>query len=204
MARGVPRPGTTIAVVLTPPTPEDHTMRTPTRFVAALAALGVAGLTGLIADEPRRPDGAPKAVTDAEFVTKAASGGMFEVLSGKMATEKATKAEVKAFAERMVGDHSKTNDELKTIATKAGLAVPSTLAAHHEKMLEQLKGAPNFDAAYMDAQLKAHAEAVALFTAASNSVKNADLRAFAEKTLPVLKQHYEHAKKHGTQTGTSR
>ncbi len=181
----------------------------PTRtFVAVCCtALGLSATAALAQqpDRPRQPDAPPKVVSDADFVTKAASGGMFEVQSSKMATEKATKAECKAFAEKMIADHSKANDELKTVAGKAGLAVPSTLSAQHEKMLGDLKAARNFDAAYLSAQVKAHEEAVALFTAASNSVKDPGLRAFATKTLPTLKTHLEHAKKHaGTATTSSR
>jgi putative membrane protein len=184
-------------------------MRNVTRFLAVCAA--VLGVSAVVAqqpapraDAPRQPDAVPKALTDAQFVTKAASGGMFEVLSSKMAVEKTTKADVKAFAEKMVADHSKANEELKAVAAKAGIAVPSTLAPHHEKMLEQLKTGPNFDAAYWDAQLKAHAEAVQVFAAGAAGAKDPNIRAFAEKTLPVIKTHYEHAKKHagaGTRTG---
>ena len=170
-------------------------MRTPSRlFAAACAAVLVVPV--LSADEPRRPDGPPKAVSDAEFVTKAASGGTFEVLSSKMAAEKATKAECKALAEKLIADHSKANDALKAAAGKAGIAVPATLARHHEKMLADLKAAKDFDAAYLDAQLKAHVEAVDLFTAASTSVKDPGLRDFAAKTLPTLKMHLDHVKKH--------
>src|SRR4051812_31547953 len=119
-------------------------MRTLSRLfaVACAAALGLTAAAQQPAprtDAPRQPDGAPKAVTDADFVTMAASGGMFEVLSSKMATERATKAEVKAFANHMITDHTKANDELKAAAGKAGIPVPSGLAAHHEKMLETLK-----------------------------------------------------------------
>jgi putative membrane protein len=161
--------------------------------VAAAAALGVSASP---AQERSRPDPAPKIASDADFVAKAASGGMFEVQSSKLAVGKLTKAEWKTFAEKMIADHSKANDELKAAAAKAGIAVPTALDAHHEKMLTDLKAAPNFDAAYADAQLKAHAEAVALFSAARAGVKDAGLKAFAEKTLPVIQGHYEHAKKH--------
>ncbi|MBN9522876.1 DUF4142 domain-containing protein [bacterium] len=183
-------------------------MRFLTRsFVAVcFAALGLsAAALARHPDSPRPPDAPPKAVSDADFVTKAASGGMFEVQSSKMATEMAKKAECKAFAEKMIADHSKLNDELKAAAGKAGIAVPSTLAAHHEKMLADLKGARDFDAAYLSAQVKAHEEAVALFTAASASVKDPGLREFATKSLPALKTHLEHAKKHaGSGTISSR
>ena len=170
-------------------------MRTPYRILAAACAAALVA-PALPADEPRRPDGPPKAVSDAEFVTKAASGGQFEVLSSKMAVEKATKAECKALAEKLIADHSKANNELKAAATKAGLVPPTGLSPRHEKMLADLKAAKDFDAAYLDMQVKAHTEAVALFTAASATLKDAGLKEFATKTLPTLKTHLEHVKKH--------
>lgn len=169
------------------------------RVFRGLAALSGATLVVLLAPaaQERQPAGAGKAVTDAEFVTKAASGGMFEVQSSKLAVEKATKAECKTFAETMIRDHTKANAELKAAAGKAGVTVPAALSPDHQKMLDGLKTARDFDAAYLAAQLKAHEEAVALFTAASTSVKDAALRDFAAKTLPTLKMHLEHVKKHG-------
>lgn len=178
-------------------------LSTKTFVAACCAALSLATTAALAQqpDRPRQPDAPPKVVSDADFVTKAASGGMFEVQSSKMATEKATKAECKAFAEKMITDHSKANDELKAAAGKAGIAVPSTLTPAHEKMLADLKAAGDFDAAYLTAQVKAHEEAVALFTAASASVKDPGLREFATKTLPTLKTHLEHARKHAGAAG---
>ena len=181
-------------------------MRTLTRpfAVACAAALGLSAAAqppvptapaqpgGL----PARPGGAPKVLTDAQFVILAASGGQFEVLSSKLAAEKATTADVKAYAERMVADHTKANDELKAAATKAGLPLPVGLVSHHQQMLDALKAAPDFDAAYMAAQVKSHVEAVDVFAAGAAGAKDAGVRAFAEKTLPVVKAHLEHARKH--------
>ncbi|MBN9518818.1 DUF4142 domain-containing protein [bacterium] len=172
-----------------------HAYLRPLRLIA-LAALAAIALPAAARQPVPAAQPAPKTVTDAEFVAKAASGGLFEVKSSKLALEKATKAECKTFAEMMVKDHTKANDELKAVAGKAGIPVPADLAPHHQKMLDDLKAARDFDAAYANAQLKAHEEAVALFTAASVSVKDTGLRAFAAKTLPTLKVHLEHVKKH--------
>jgi putative membrane protein len=169
-------------------------MSTPSRLFAA--CLAVLALAALAAAEPPRPDGPPKGLTDTEFVYKAAWGNTFEVLSSKMAVEKATKAECKALAEKLIADHSKANDALKAVAAKAGLFLPNGMSPHYEKMLADLKAAKDFDAAYLDAQVKAHTEAVALFTAAAAGVKDAGLKEYAAKTLPTLKTHLEHVKKH--------
>ncbi|MDY3558086.1 DUF4142 domain-containing protein [Gemmata sp. JC673] len=139
-----------------------------------------------------------KPITDAEFVTKAASGGLFEVESSKLAKESATSPEAKKFAERMIADHEKANKELMGAAKKAGLEVPTKMSAEHQKLLDQVKAAKgaDFDKAYMAAQVTAHDEAVALFSGATKGVKDPGLKAFAVKTLPVIKEHQEHAKKH--------
>jgi putative membrane protein len=179
---------------------------------ACAAALGVAAAAQPPArpaqtaapGAPAQPAGAAKPLTDDQFVILAASGGLFEVTSSKLAAGKATKDDVKAFAKMMIADHSKANEELKVVATKAGLGLPVALAPHHEKMLETLKTAPDFDAAYMTAQVKAHVEAVEVFTAGAAGAKDAGLKAFAQKTLPVVRMHLEHAKKHAGGGGADR
>lgn len=171
---------------------------------ACALALGVAAT----ADEPRTAPGdkgKPKTVTDAEFVKMAASGGMFEVKSSEVAKDQSQSADVKKFAEQMITDHGKANKELMAAAKKAGLEVPGKLTDDHAKLLDKVKAArgSDFDKTYWMAQKTAHEEAVALFEAASKSVKNEDLKAFAEKTLPVIKEHNDHLKQHAGEKGAT-
>jgi putative membrane protein len=144
-----------------------------------------------------------KPVTDAEFVTKAASGGMFEVESSKLVAGGSPSPETKKFADMMIADHEKANKELAAIARKAGLALPTKLLDEHQKLLDKVKNASGMsqEAAYMAAQRTAHEEAVALFTNAGQNATQPDLKAFAEKTLPTLKKHLEHVKNHGKGDG---
>lgn len=130
-------------------------MRFTGRLTAALAML--AG--GAVLAEDVKPVG------DTEFVTKAASGGLFEVESSKLAKEAATSPEAKKFAERMIADHEKANEKLKGAAKKAGIEVPAKMSAEHQKLLDRVKAAKggDFDKAYMAAQVAAHDEAVVLF-----------------------------------------
>jgi putative membrane protein len=163
--------------------------------VAAVALALALGVAGTDAQDRKAED---KPVADAEFVIKAASGGMFEVESSKIAKDAAKAEEVKKFAEMMITDHEKANKELMDVAKKANLGLPLKMLDEHQKMLEKVKGAKgsDFDKTYMETQVAAHEEAVALFSNAAKNVKEANLRAFAEKTLPVIKEHHEHAKKH--------
>jgi putative membrane protein len=131
------------------------------------------------------------AVPSEQFVTMAAVSNMFEIQSSMMAKSMADSADVKAFAEQMITDHTKAGEELKQAA---GGRVPDTLDNKHQSMIDQLNNAHGaaFDKSYVDMQVNAHKEAVALFTSYSQSGDNDTLKAFAAKTLPVLQQHYGH------------
>jgi putative membrane protein len=133
---------------------------------------------------------------DKEFVTKAGMGGLAEVQMGNLALQKASNADVKAFAQRMVTDHSKANAELAQFATTKGLALPTELSGEHQsgyEHLNSLSGAA-FDKAYMEHMVSDHEKDVAEFDKASTSATDADLKAWAGKTLPTLKEHLEQAK----------
>jgi putative membrane protein len=169
-------------------------------MICKLKLLGVAALfaavIGARADDKKAADDA-KPLDDATFVKKAGIGGLHEVELSKVAAARAKNDDVKKFGERMVKDHSKANDELKAAATAAGLEVPTKLDDKHQKHLDMFKDykGDNFDAEYVKHMIKDHEEDVALFTRASKELKNSELKAFATKTLPVVKEHLEMVKK---------
>jgi putative membrane protein len=129
-----------------------------------------------------------------EFVNKAAGSNMFEIDSSKVALERAKSQEVKAFAQQMIDDHTKAGEELKQTVSKIGSGpVPETLDAEHKADLSALsnKSGADFDRAYSLAQRKAHDDAVTLFSGFADSGAQPDLKAFAAKTLPTLKDHLQ-------------
>jgi putative membrane protein len=134
-----------------------------------------------------------------DFVKKASEAGMAEVAMGKLGTEKATDASVKAFAQRMVKDHTKANNELMTAAKAKGLKVAEGPGAMHKAMDEKFqhqKADTDFDHDYMQQMVKDHEKAVELFrTASSDMTLDSDLRSLAKKTLPTLEEHLADAKK---------
>jgi putative membrane protein len=139
---------------------------------------------------------------DSRFATNAAEGGILEVELSRLASTKASNQEVKDFAARMVTDHSKANAELTEIASGKDLtlATQEQVKAKHQAMianLEKLEGAA-FDRAYMADMVKDHDKAVALFEKQAKSGRDAALREFADKTLPVIREHQKMAKQiHG-------
>lgn len=134
---------------------------------------------------------------DRRFIETAARGGMAEVELGRLGTEKASSPEVKAFAQMMVDDHSKANDELKTLASQKGVTLPTDTDAKNKAVkdrLEKLSGDP-FDKAFMQEMLKDHRKDVADFQKQAKSVKGDDeVKSWASKTLPTLEQHLQHAR----------
>ncbi|MBV8801186.1 MAG: DUF4142 domain-containing protein [Alphaproteobacteria bacterium] len=142
------------------------------------------------------------AVSDATFVKKAAISDMFEIQASQLAQTKATSADVKNFASKMVTDHTKTSDQLKSIVSaKSGMKPPTTMDAQHKALLGKLKAASgaNFDTLYTQQQVQAHQQAVMLFTSESQTGKDTDLKNFASQSLPTLQQHLSMAQ--GLQKG---
>lgn len=125
---------------------------------------------------------------DATFVRKAAAAGEAEVTDGKLALEKAKRADVRRAAEMMVKDHGSANAKLTTLAQKKKLATSPSSPKEAPKALDVPPGG-DFDNAYVASQIKAHEEAVALFEAQSEHGKDAELKAFATETLPTLRAH---------------
>ncbi|MFN7913791.1 MAG: DUF4142 domain-containing protein [Vicinamibacterales bacterium] len=149
---------------------------------------------------------------DHDFILEAAMGGMAEVELGQLATEKAQSDQVKQFAQRMVTDHGKANDELKSLVSSKNINLPTDSGAHHKAIkdrLSKLSGAA-FDRAYMQEMVTDHRKDVNAFKKESTSGKDPDVKAWAAKTLPTLQEHLQVAQSasrgavgtSGTRTGT--
>ena len=129
--------------------------------------------------------------TDQTFVQMASNGGVAEVKLGQLAMERAASPEVKQFGERMVTDHTKANQELATIAQAKNIPIAPELDPQHRTMaakLATLQGA-SFDQEYLQGQVADHEQTIALFTTQIKQGQDADLKAFASKTLPTLQEH---------------
>jgi putative membrane protein len=171
--------------------------------IMILVALSIpAALSKAAAQQPQQsqpqtqqPTGA-LSKADRDFVTKAAQDGMAEVALGELGTRQASNNDVKQFAQRMVDEHSKANNELKELASKKGITIPSEIPGKHKSThdrLAKLSGA-DFDREFMRAMVKDHDRAVALFEKQSRSGSDPELKAWAEKTLPTLREHQQLAR----------
>jgi len=135
----------------------------------------------------------PKPTTRAEqgFLNEAARGGLMEVELGRVATQNAATDRVKDFGQRMVDDHSKANDDLKGLASRENVTLPTAVSKDEQKQIDRLSklhGAA-FDKAYMQAMLQDHEKDVAKFRQESKTARDPDVKDFASRTLPTLEEH---------------
>jgi putative membrane protein len=133
---------------------------------------------------------------DKSFLKDAAEGGNAEVSGSQVALEKSGNADVKAFAQMMVDDHGKAGAELKGLADQKGVKVsdtPSIAKKTEIKLLSERKGS-SFDQHYADSiGVKAHEDTIKLFQKEVDKGTDADVKAWASKTLPALQHHLEAA-----------
>lgn len=179
------------------PQPQQQpTMRTPSENAPSPEVTG--GMPGkTVEDKPT--EGKPSAALssdDKEFMTKAAKGSMLEVALGREIQRKAASPDVKVFGKRMVDDHGKASRELHDLAAKKGVMLPTTLDKDHKDEVDKLAklSGPKLDKEYADEMVDEHEKDVKEFRDATKDVKDPELRAWAEKTLPVLESHLTMAK----------
>lgn len=159
-------------------------MKTMTKIAAA--ALGAALALGAHAQVSKK---------DQEFLHKAAAGGLYEVQAGALAQEKGRSASVKSFGAMLVKDHGAANEELKALASRKGVTLPTALPAKKTKRLNEIAKDKDFDKEFVEeVGMDDHEDDIELFEKASNGADDAEVKAFAAKTLPTLKAHLEHAR----------
>jgi putative membrane protein len=134
---------------------------------------------------------------DRTFAKKAAIAGMFEVEAAKVAKEKAASPDVKSFAEKMITDHTKANEELKDIAKQKNVDLPTEVDAEHQAKLDALAklSGSGFDKLYAQQQAKGHDMVLAMMRSEAKNGRDPDLKAFAKKYDSVIAEHDRMAKK---------
>jgi putative membrane protein len=135
---------------------------------------------------------------DRKFIEEAANSGMFEVQVGQLAASKASDPNVKSFASTLVDQHTAANNELVKIANAKGVELPAAPKRALRRDIEKLgkKNGDEFDRDFVrNVGIKAHEKDIKMFEKASKDVKDAELKAFVDKTLPTLREHLAMAEK---------
>ncbi|MBA3831295.1 MAG: DUF4142 domain-containing protein [Chthoniobacterales bacterium] len=185
-------------------------MNLPMKISFLFSALGLFITLGAIAaNPPDSPDATPASQKSAQppsdkgdqvvtggdlaFMNDAAPGGLAEVELGRLAVKQGSTSAVKKFAQRMIVDHSKAGEALKELARQKRVNLPATLLPESEQTMEKLSktSGADFDQAYVKVMVTMHEKDVAAFSAVAQNATDADVKAFAAKTLPTLKMHLE-------------
>jgi putative membrane protein len=148
-------------------------------LMAATAGIASAADTGL-------------APADRDFLNKAAQGGLMEVAAGKLAAQHGMDPAVKAFGEKMVSEHSANNDMLKSLANSKQTPLADSVSAEEHAALGKLEGlnGTEFDKAYSQMMVKDHVADISEFEKeVAKKGADADVKAYAEQTLPTLRHH---------------
>jgi putative membrane protein len=128
---------------------------------------------------------------DRKFIQKAAVGGMAEVQVAQLAEQKTQDPTVKAFAEKMIADHTPNNEQLVKLAQSKGVTPPADLDSMHQKQMTKLQSlsGKKFDTTYLKGQEKDHAMMLKTFEAEAKNGHDPDLKQFAQTTIPVIEEH---------------
>ena len=158
------------------------------RNILAACLLSLAALSAYSADGTSVKEGGAAQM----FVTKATEEGLTQVELGKLAQSRSSNPDVKAFAAKMIADHTKANAELATIAKRKGLDVPTQLDGEHATVVHAVGTKPpsEFDAEYAKHMVEGHEAAITLFSDAS-AIGDKDIAAFAKRTLATVHNHHE-------------
>jgi putative membrane protein len=133
-----------------------------------------------------------QSANDSGFAQKAAASGQMEVKLSQDAAAKATSPDVKAYANRLVKDHTAANQELMALMKNKQMTVGALSGMDKPEPFQSKTGA-EFDRGFIDHAIDHHKSDIALFESEAKSGANAELKAFAAKTLPTLREHLKMA-----------
>lgn len=159
------------------------------RMMPFLVCLALAWLPNRMGAEER----GGLSASDIEFMKEAARAGMFEVQAGELARSKGSSQAVKDFGERMVTDHGKANEDLKELAQRKGVDLPSSIADEHQEHLNRLNqlSGKEFDREFMEMMVEDHQADLKKFQSAAEGADDSELKAFASRVAGVIEQHLD-------------
>jgi putative membrane protein len=148
-------------------------------------------------DSTSIPGTSAQDMQDKAFLRKAAEGGMAEVQLGKLAAEKASAEDVKAFGQKMVDDHTRLNNDMAPIAQSKGVALPKKMSKADQAEYDKLSSLSGdaFDKEYIAYMVKDHHADLREFRTEATSTNDPELKAAVDKASQVIHEHMVHADK---------
>jgi putative membrane protein len=160
--------------------------------LAFLSALAIGTLSTILAADEKALTNA----ADTKAIKTTAQAGMDELKLANLGAQKAERADVKEFANMLVTDHTRMNDELKGLAQSKSVELSASIdaeAADDFKDLEKESG-KSFDKAFLDHMISAHKDLISDLEDCEKDAKDGELKAWINQSRPPLKAHLEKAK----------
>jgi putative membrane protein len=132
---------------------------------------------------------------DVKFVKHEGAVGKAKLKLAELGAQKATRADVKAFAEMIVADHTKANEEMANLASTKGVELSAVIDPAHASTFQKLESysGTEFDKEFLSEMVSGHKTCEASFETASKDAKDIDVKAYANKMLPTIKAHHQKA-----------
>jgi putative membrane protein len=142
---------------------------------------------------------------DSSFLKDATEGGIMEVKLGQLAQTNASSQAVKDFGQRMVTDHGRMDNDVKMVASRENVSLPTSESMLQKMTYERLshKTGVDFDKAYIEDMVKDHKSDIAAFEKEMNSGSDSDAKAVAQKALPIIREHLRMAQQIAGQLGVA-
>jgi putative membrane protein len=166
-----------------------------------IAGVLVIGLGAWATAEEKKDKESPLDTKD--FVLKVGYINLGEINAARLASQRASRADVKQFAQHLARDHQKANQEMLQLAVKNNWVLAGAIDAKYQALgekLSRLQG-PEFDKEFIQAMVKGHKEAIKLYEAQAKGARDPDAKAYAEKVLPRLREHLKEAEKLAAEEG---
>ena len=150
-----------------------------------------AGMAGAMTAGPSTGAGDDQSMKDKMFLRKAAAGGLAEVQLGQLAADKASGADVKAFGQKMVTDHTALNNDMKPIAESMGVMLPKKVKKDDQAEYDKLSAmsGDDFDKEYLTYMVKDHHTDLREFREEDTTVQDPTLKAAVDKGYKVIREH---------------
>lgn len=135
---------------------------------------------------------------DRRFLEEEAAHNMYEMQVAQLAATRATDPSIKEFANKLVEDHTAAHNELTQLASQLGVDLPTEPSRGMRRDLDKMskKSGAEFDREFVKTVgVKDHQKEIKRLQSASKDLKNAELKAWVDKTLPHLQQHLAAAEK---------
>ena len=133
---------------------------------------------------------------DVAFAIRAMQSGLAEILLGKLAASKSSNAELKAFGQQMVDDHTRATDQLTALARERVIRLPVTITAKNAALYQKLNTLSGlaFDRTYAKSMIKDHEEALKDLKKEIKKGSDPKIQQFASNAEPVIEAHLSNIK----------